>query len=481
MKTERRFMIAILAILVLVVGIGAALLFGGGEKVVPPLHSSDIPPIDGSESTSSGASVIQSEATPTPDPTPEPTPEETTSEHVELPLLYPNPADPMETGPLPTAVNFGGDGESVSLVMGGDVLFHSYLIHGGKQADGSYDYDYAFQYLQSITSEVDIAIANMEGTLAGEPYTGFPLFSAPDAVAKAIRSGGFNVALSSNNHMIDKGAAGLKRTVDILESEGLVVSGTRRSEDEPFYQLVDVGGIRVAMATFTYETIRQEGRRALNAIVIPDEAVGLVNSFSMEEPYMSQDFARMATLAENMRTYGADIVVFNIHWGTEYSVAENWYQSSLAQELADAGVDLILGNGAHVIQPIKEVLSADGDHSMLVYYSVGNMLSDQLYSTADSNGFAEDGLLASVRFKRDAAGAMQIDSFGYIETYCYKVKTGSTETLNTIIPVRRALENPAAYGVENAVNLLQSSLARTTSVMETNAYGSLADRYQPRQ
>ncbi len=486
MKHERSFPKTVLFLITILITALSFTFLSACQTVMPPQNQSSAI----SESKTGGeASTTNERPSPTVSPTATPSSESTsqTSSSIEetseetgtseppAPIIQnPNPLDPMEEGPFPQAVKMDGDGRQVRILAGGDVLMHSYLINGGLREDGSYNYDYAFRHLPALTDRADLSIVNMEGTIAGAPYTGFPLFSAPDAIASAIRSGGFDMALTANNHMIDKGTAGLIRTVDVLEDNGLLVSGTRRSKDEPFYQLVNIGGIRIAFATFTYETIRQNGSRALNALIIPKDAEGLINSFSMEEPYMSRDFERMARLARTMRDNGADAVVFNIHWGTEYNTSENWYQATLSQKLADSGVDLILGFGPHVIQPVKEIKASSGDHRMLVFYSVGNLLSDQLFGTADSNGFAEDGLLAEVLFTRLDDGKVVIGGYDYIETYCYKIKTDSNKTRNTIVPIRLALADPAAYEIEGAEELLRASLARTESIMAGNQLESIS-------
>lgn len=483
MKPEQRFPVTLLLIgLMLILAVSFA-FFVNAETVLPPASERSTSTDDGDNEAGTDSLVTSKPTvTPTVEPTQAATLEPTAtstpipSPTEAAPVINPNPSDPMEVGPFPRAQSLPGDGETVSILAAGDVLFHSHLINGGLAEDGSYNYDYAFKHLSHLTADADLAIVNMEGTLAGAPYSGFPLFSAPDAVASAIRSAGFDMATTANNHMIDKGTGGLIRTVDVLEDKGLIVSGTRRSLDEPFYDLLDIGGIRIAVATFTYETIRQEGRRALNALVILPDAEGLINSFSMEEPYMSADFERMGRLAQTMRSNGADAVIFNIHWGTEYSTSENWYQTSLAQKLADNGVDLIIGNGPHVIQPIKQVQASNSDHRTIVYYSVGNLLSDQLYSTADSNGLAEDGLIAQISFGRLPEGKIGITEVSYIETYCHKVKTGPSSTLNTIVPIRLALANPSAYDMEGAEDLLSASLARTESIMAGNVLEGFENR-----
>ena len=68
----------------------------------------------------------------------------------------------------------------------------------------SYDYNSCFQYIKFYISEADIAIGNLEVTLGGTPYKGYPQFSSPDALATAARNAGFDILLTANNHSLDR-------------------------------------------------------------------------------------------------------------------------------------------------------------------------------------------------------------------------------------------------------------------------------------
>lgn len=370
-----------------------------------------------------------------------------------------------------TAAPIEGVGETVTIIGSGDTLMHTWLINGGKK-DDDWDYDYMFKHIRSSVEVADIAITDMEGTLAGEPYTGFPLFSAPDALARAMRVGGFNHVLTANNHAIDRSTAGLKRTIEVLREAGLTTVGTRLNTEEKNYSLVKHGGITVGLTGWTYETVRQDGRRALNGIRIPEEAVDLVNSYSLEEPWITEDFKRMADLGRKMREEGADLVVFLIHGGTEYQTTPTGYQVSLAKRLCEAGVDLIIGNGPHVIQPIHVLKSEDGRHETVVYYSVGNLVSDQYFDTANNKGYAEDGLLSRTRFTKQADGSMKIAEIAYLDTYCYKNKFASAATYNTPIPITLGLEDPGSVGLNSdQLWMLRNSAERTAGIMARNETG----------
>ena len=72
----------------------------------------------------------------------------------------------------------------------------------------------------------------------------------------------------------------------------------------------------------------------------------------------------------------SDVQIVSMHWGTEYSFEPNEEQKELAQLLSDLGVDVIIGEHPHVIQPMDYVTGKDGNKT-LVIYSLGNFLSAQ--------------------------------------------------------------------------------------------------------
>lgn len=70
--------------------------------------------------------------------------------------------------------------------------------------EGGYDYSSYFEYVKEEISRADFAIANLEVTLGGKPYKGYPAFSAPDEYLTAIHNAGFNVLITANNHSLDQ-------------------------------------------------------------------------------------------------------------------------------------------------------------------------------------------------------------------------------------------------------------------------------------
>jgi len=100
----------------------------------------------------------------------------------------------------------------MSLLFTGDIMQHESQIFAAYNPDSArYDYKPCFQFVKPILSAPDLTIGNLELTLAGPPYKGYPQFSAPDELLDALKDAGFDVLVTANNHCVDRGRKGLER------------------------------------------------------------------------------------------------------------------------------------------------------------------------------------------------------------------------------------------------------------------------------
>lgn len=278
----------------------------------------------------------------------------------------------------------------VSLVFAGDAMQHDRQIEAARQADGSFDYSTYFRYVADYVSAADYAVVNLECTLGGKPYKGYPCFSAPEAYAAALKDAGFDLFLHANNHCLDKRDAGLRRTLDQLDQLGVPHIGTYRNAAEraknyPF--VTEVKGIKIAFLNYTYGT---------NGITVQGDVV---------VDYI--DRTKIHNDIKAARAKGAELVVACMHWGVEYQLVQNKEQERLADYLADEGADLIIGGHPHVIQPMQMRTNKEGK-PVLVVYSMGNFISGM--RTVDTRGGA------MVRVVIDRNGGKPI-----IKTAAYKL------------------------------------------------------------
>ena len=259
-----------------------------------------------------------------------------------------------------------GQGREVRLLFVGDLMQHQAQINAALRTDSSYDYTRCFSLVKERISRADLAIGNLEVTLGGKPYRGYPQFSAPDEFLHAIKDAGFDILTTANNHSLDRRRRGLERTLTLIDSIGLTAVGTYRSEEDRNHRyplIVEKNGIRIALLCATYGT---------NGIATTPP--NIVNSLSRKE--LANDIQRARAMKPN-------VIIALMHWGTEYQQTPNEEQVELAQWLINQGVDHIIGSHPHVIQPIKMIPHAEYPTQHAVVYSLGNYVSNMSITHGD--------------------------------------------------------------------------------------------------
>jgi poly-gamma-glutamate synthesis protein (capsule biosynthesis protein) len=83
----------------------------------------------------------------------------------------------------------------------------------------------------------------------------------------------------------------------------------------------------------------------------------------------------LAAIADARRR--ADLVVVTVHWSRDFVATPTREQRRLAERMVEAGADVILGSGPHLIQRVDRVRSERGE--AVVAYSLGNLVSPQGY------------------------------------------------------------------------------------------------------
>lgn len=271
----------------------------------------------------------------------------------------------------------------------GDVMVHSPQLRAQQVAGGeTYDFKNNYIYVKPYIENADLAICNLETTFGGKPYFGYPIFSSPEELADALKDSGFDVISTANNHMNDKGSAGIIATQNVLRARDLPYTGSRLSETEPRYCMSNAKGVKVATIAYTYETTSNNGV-TINGIPVASESQNLINSFSYTN--LDAELEKINSVVKDARAAGADIVIMFMHWGEEYQLEPNSYQIKMAEYFArTAKVDIVFGSHPHVIQKLDNI---DG---VPVYYSLGNYISNQRMETL-GNSMTEIGLMAEVK------------------------------------------------------------------------------------
>ena len=339
-----------------------------------------------------------------------------------------------------------------TVISTGDVMVHSTQLTGAKTSSGEYDFSAFFKEASPYFKAADLAVANLEVTFGGTEsgsYSGYPVFNTPDSLADAIKDSGLNFLVTANNHAYDTGLYGLKRTAQVLKQRGIEFIGTRETTDDLNFAVKEINGIKIGIANFTYETSGQvASRKYLNGAIIAQEANDLINSFSYDR--IDEFYTASANMISEMKSSGAEYIVFYMHWGNEYKLSPDTWQKTIAQKLSNLGVNMIIGSHPHVIEPVELIRSEDGESTTVCIYSVGNCVSNQRQEIMDScpSGHTEDGVLFSFTLKKDKDG-VTLNSLDLIPTWVNKYKGGSGY-LYTVYPLESAEDGSAKYSLDSA-------------------------------
>lgn len=301
------------------------------------------------------------------------------------------------------------ENQNVRLIFAGDIMGHDSQIAAANTHNG-YNYDTCFALLKPYIEHADIAIANLEVTLAGPPFKGYPQFSSPDELAGAIKKSGFDLLITANNHSLDRRKYGLERTIDVLDSMEIIRTGTFKtpSQRESEYPLIiEKNNIRLAVLNYTYGT---------NGIKI--QSPNIVN-------YIDKDIIK-ADL-EKARSAEPDFIIVTIHWGLEYQRQENAGQRELAKFIAENGADAIIGSHPHVVQPIKHIKNKDKE--ALVVYSLGNFISNQ------RKRYTDGGILFEMVLEKDRE--TKIVDYSYLPVWVHKAPANKGGKHFVLLPSNR--------------------------------------------
>jgi poly-gamma-glutamate capsule biosynthesis protein CapA/YwtB (metallophosphatase superfamily) len=284
----------------------------------------------------------------------------------------------------------GPSDRGVSLVWGGDVTLGSSYGHPPDRGWPQ------LASLRGVLGRADLAAVNYEGTFgSGGPSkcggvrsaTCFA-FQAPAANAPTLRRAGIDVVNQANNHAFDFGPPGWSATRDALARAGVGYTGAPGE-----VRVLRRNGIRVAFIGFS--TYRWSAS-------------------------MSDDAGVRALVRKAARR--ADIVVAFIHAGAEgagevhvpigreHAFGEDRGDSRrFARVAIDAGADLVLGSGPHVVRGLQIY------HDRLIAYSLGNLTGWRNFNTSGTSAFS--GLLRvdltrSGRIRRGEITSLLLDRTG---------------------------------------------------------------------
>jgi hypothetical protein len=277
----------------------------------------------------------------------------------------------------------GSQSRVVRLVVSvsGDLLIHTQVFQRALADGGGRRYNFApmLARIRPYIAGADLAVCQVETPMSGPPFTGYPVFNTPPALATAIRQTGWQACSTAGTHTLDQGQRGVAGTIRALNRAHVAHTGSFTSAAGQKTPLImTIKGVRVAFLAYTAIT---------NGI--PSPHPWSVNRASAP---------RILADARRARRDGAQVVIVNLHWGDEYVAAPSSFQLQLARRLTRSpAITAIVGQHVHVVQPIRFI------HGKAVVFGEGNLISDQI-------GFglpaaSEDGMIVLLTIRVDSRGA----------------------------------------------------------------------------
>jgi poly-gamma-glutamate capsule biosynthesis protein CapA/YwtB (metallophosphatase superfamily) len=234
---------------------------------------------------------------------------------------------------IPTVFIFGGD---VILARDGKGLFDNHDPWGdaGKFVANLKTENQNSYFMVNLESPLSVKSVGLQNQMEG-----YNLCGNTDQV-HVLKQGEVDLVSMANNHEHDCGGDGFETRALIGKNSSILTAGVDYS---PAY--FETSDMRIA-------------------VIAADDVGSPIH---------------LESLLEHIRNARAtcEFLVVSMHWGNEYQAGENQRQRELAQQIADAGADVLWGHHPHVLQPMAWVNSENDDHRMLVMYSLGNLLTDQ--------------------------------------------------------------------------------------------------------
>ena len=332
--------------------------------------------------------------------------------------------------------------DTLSVYIVGDIMCHGAMLKSAHaeylkkdpsaQPDDPYAYDWS-DFLSPLHGRIagaDLAVGNVEFPFGGPPYTGYPVFSGPESYLDYLTDeAGFDVLLAANNHILDKGADGINRTLKAyreMEAAGKArftgIAGNRDELLSHYPLTVEVRGVRISFVNFTYGT-NYGGTGAWPR----------VNRMSSKAITESIERARQRD--------SADVVIALPHWGIEYDRRHDADQSALAEMMIGLGVDAIVGSHPHRVQDMEirqiPVDTTGATRTVPVFFSIGNAVSNQ----NDPEGRLE--LAVTLLIERSPDGTVRMLEPRWEYLWC--TKAGMILDGYAVVPVVEYLDRPEAW------------------------------------
>ncbi|WP_031192991.1 CapA family protein [Mesorhizobium sp. L2C066B000] len=325
---------------------------------------------------------------------------------------------------------------TADILFVGDICFgESYFDHprvvGLRDLLAKYGYGYCLKNLAGLIEKASKVIGNLEVPLSHDRthklrgQKNFLAWCDPKQTSQALIDARFTGVSLSNNHMMDCGRQGLKDTIRALDLAGIQGFGggiNLRDAERPLIITLEIGSRKTDIIVFGGFEIRHKYSEIYRWY-----ATGSAPGVNPIDPIRIRD-----QISDLRGSYQDPMFVFFAHWGSDY-LGPTKRQTRLAEQLIEAGVDLIIGHGAHIAQKVEYVLGR------VVVYGLGNFVFNSPGGFSRYGAFP-CGLSAVLRLASDGSDSLRL----------YPMLTDNLQTgFQTCLIEKASVENAVvALGLE---------------------------------
>lgn len=244
-------------------------------------------------------------------------------------------AKPAPAPAKPVRVAFTGD-----LCMSLKVGIHLDMLDKGMKVEGV-EAGYPFTHVVDRLKEADVLVGNLECVLSlrGEKDTNHNPFRCFMGSPKVLQDAGFDLVSIANNHAMDYGKRGFDDMLKNLEAAKLPYFGKETFTRKPQAPVIhEVRGIKIGLLAY----------------------------------YWPPDLPLTDVIDARPKV---DVLMVFMHWGADDQVEPMELQRRLARDFVDAGVDVVVGTHAHVLQPTT------WHEGKFIAYGLGNFVFSGMMHT----------------------------------------------------------------------------------------------------
>lgn len=281
---------------------------------------------------------------------------------------------------------------SITFTLAGNVLLNAEMWYD-TASDGQYNFEYVFEDINNIMKKSNVNFYTQQGILGGKDLglTSYTNFNTPYDTATELAKVGFNTISLASYHANDRGVQGITNAINFLNENKISYSGISLNEDDRLKNsIIEKNGIKVALLGYTMGS-----------------TIATNNTYSVSiysEEQVKKDYDSIKDQA--------DIIMVAIDYSNNRSLEVTEQEKTIANYLANLGVDIVIGNTGYSVQPIEKI------NNTLVFYSLGNMLS--------GHSLTDNKISAIVDFKytiKEKGGNIEkkYDDINVLLTYAYSL------------------------------------------------------------